>query len=116
MTLAPVFSREATHLLCPSATGAKFNKAREWGVPVVHMGWLTEAVRTGSVPDVPAFLVASMNIDRKGKGKADDDSAMFDITNGELLLKAYYLAFILCVRHEASFAVFNERTKGVLRP
>ncbi len=70
MTLAPVFSREATHLLCPSATGAKFNKAREWGVPVVHMGWLTEAVRTGSVPDVPAFLVASMNIDRKGQGKS----------------------------------------------
>lgn len=79
MTLAPVFSRQATHLLCPSATGAKFNKAREWGVPVVHMGWLTEAVHTGSVPDVPAFLVTSMN---KGKGKADDDSAMVDITNG----------------------------------
>lgn len=79
MTLAPVFSRQATHLLCPSATGAKFNKAREWGVPVVHMGWLTEAVRMGVVPDTHAFLVTSMN---KGKGKADDDSAMIDITNG----------------------------------
>ncbi|KAK0488818.1 hypothetical protein IW261DRAFT_1414294 [Armillaria novae-zelandiae] len=83
MTLAPVFSRQATHLLCPSATGAKFNKAREWGVLVVHMGWLTEAVRTGSVPDTHAFLVTSMN---KGKGKADDDSAMIDITNGVKLV------------------------------
>ncbi|KAK0457641.1 uncharacterized protein EV420DRAFT_470883 [Desarmillaria tabescens] len=85
MTLAPVFSRQATHLLCPSATGAKYDKAREWGVPVIHMGWLAEAVRIGSVPDVPVFLVASMSTDKKGKGKADDDSAMVDITNATKL-------------------------------
>ncbi|KAK0202902.1 hypothetical protein DFS33DRAFT_940575 [Desarmillaria ectypa] len=85
MILAPVFSRQATHLLCPSATGAKYDKAREWGVPVVHMRWLAEAVSTGCVPDVSAFLVTSVNTDKKGKGKANDDSAMVDITNDKKL-------------------------------
>ncbi|KAG7444267.1 uncharacterized protein BT62DRAFT_951949, partial [Guyanagaster necrorhizus] len=97
MNLAPVFSRKATHLLCPSATGTKFNKSREWGVPVVHMGWLAEAARTGYVPDVSTFLATSMHIDKNGKGKAVNDLAIVDITNGKFLLKAYYMTLILYV-------------------
>ncbi|KAF5326934.1 hypothetical protein D9619_004296 [Psilocybe cf. subviscida] len=58
ITLAPTFNRRATHLLCPSGTGLKFDKALEWGVPVVHMGWLEEMARTGRVPEAGGFLVS----------------------------------------------------------
>ncbi|KAK7053729.1 hypothetical protein R3P38DRAFT_2851788 [Favolaschia claudopus] len=91
--LAPVFSRQTTHLLCPSGTGVKYTKARQWGVPVVDMGWLAAMASTGVVPLVTAFLVvpakddattapASPKKNDKGKGKADDTSVqMQDITN-----------------------------------
>jgi len=55
--LAPNFSRRSTHLLCPSGTGAKFDKAREWGVPVVSMRWLEDVIRTGVVGGVKEHLV-----------------------------------------------------------
>ncbi|EIW57947.1 uncharacterized protein TRAVEDRAFT_72858 [Trametes versicolor FP-101664 SS1] len=47
---APNFSRRTTHLLCPSGEGAKAEKAREWGTPVVDMAWLAEMARMGQVP------------------------------------------------------------------
>ena len=50
MTLAPNFSRRTTHLLCPSFTGAKYEKAIEWNVPVVDMNWLVQIVQTGVLP------------------------------------------------------------------
>ncbi|KAF8190003.1 hypothetical protein K438DRAFT_1971489 [Mycena galopus ATCC 62051] len=58
ITLAPAFSRNATHLLCPSGTGAKYERALQWGVPVVDMRWLAAVARTGIVPAVHAFLVS----------------------------------------------------------
>ncbi|KAI9566951.1 hypothetical protein HD554DRAFT_2114150, partial [Boletus coccyginus] len=36
-TLEPTFSRRSTHLVCPSGTGAKFDKALEWRIPVVSL-------------------------------------------------------------------------------
>ncbi|KAJ6473241.1 hypothetical protein C8R45DRAFT_409750 [Mycena sanguinolenta] len=100
ITLAPAFSRHATHLLCPGGTGPKCDKARQWGVPVVNMDWLAEMARTGAVPPVDAFLVApAPDVDTddtvpaaepepdagrrrdKGKGRADDSTQMQDITN-----------------------------------
>ncbi|KAF7326374.1 hypothetical protein MVEN_02623800 [Mycena venus] len=58
ITLAPAFSRHATHLLCPSGTGMKYAHALQWGVPVIDMGWLAAMARTGSVPAVHAFLIS----------------------------------------------------------
>lgn len=85
------FSRHATHLLCPSGTGAKYEKALEWGIPVVNMGWLEEITRSGTIPDVQAFLVgASMQgaapVSKKAKGKLrevdlEHRMEMVEITN-----------------------------------
>lgn len=50
MKIAPNFSRRTTHLLCPSREGAKFDKAVEWGIPVVDMQWLRRIVHEGVVP------------------------------------------------------------------
>ncbi|KAJ3711206.1 hypothetical protein C8R42DRAFT_689819 [Lentinula raphanica] len=92
LTLLSNFSKRATHLLCPSAEGLKFDRAREWGVPVVGLAWLEEMKRSGVVPDAQAHLVSSNSRapqpackpekDPKGKGKAtENDSPIADITN-----------------------------------
>ncbi|KAJ7077914.1 hypothetical protein B0H15DRAFT_861404 [Mycena belliarum] len=91
ITLAPAFSRHTTHLLCPNGTGAKYTRARQWGVPVVNMGWLSAMVKHGSVPDVHAFLVlpaegTAGDVDvvahvPNGKGKEKAEDTMQDITN-----------------------------------
>ncbi|KAF5340459.1 hypothetical protein D9758_013575 [Tetrapyrgos nigripes] len=93
ITLLPVFSRRATHLLCPSAEGLKYDKAKEWNIPVVGMEWMEEIKRMGSIPDVDRFLVsgASSVVEResgsdpKGKRKATigGDPKIADITNGQ---------------------------------
>ncbi|CCM04664.1 uncharacterized protein FIBRA_06849 [Fibroporia radiculosa] len=90
--IAPNFSLRSTHLLCPSGSGPKVEKAREWSIPVVNMSWLADITRTGSIPPVqirvregvsiddliPAPLalerggamnVDPVKVDRKGKGK-----------------------------------------------
>ncbi|KXN83795.1 S-M checkpoint control protein rad4 [Leucoagaricus sp. SymC.cos] len=107
ITLAPNFSKNTTHLLCPSATGPKFVKACEWGKPVVQMSWLAAIASTGAIPSVEGHLVPGntlksreiskidfgvpMDVDVKGKGKAkaipqdlpllDVGTTMNDITN-----------------------------------
>ena len=57
MVHAPTFSRATTHLLCPSATGAKYDKARVWGTPVVDMRWLSYIAKTGAMPPRGTFVV-----------------------------------------------------------
>ncbi|KAI0000489.1 hypothetical protein BJV77DRAFT_391179 [Russula vinacea] len=61
MTHAPTFNRATTHLLCPSAAGAKYAKARMWGTPVVDMSWLSFIAKTGALPprDVSRVRFAS---------------------------------------------------------
>ncbi|KAJ7446893.1 hypothetical protein B0H11DRAFT_2083694 [Mycena galericulata] len=89
ITLAPAFSRHTTHLLCPSGAGEKYTRARQWGVPIVHMGWLAAMAREGAVPAVHAFLVdegpagegAAQVRKDKGKGKEKAEETMQDITN-----------------------------------
>ncbi|KAJ3786508.1 hypothetical protein GGU10DRAFT_310805 [Lentinula aff. detonsa] len=89
LTLLSNFSKRATHLLCPSAEGLKFEKAREWGIPVVGMAWLQETKRNGLVPDVQEYLVPQSQLDGnpeehdlKGKRKATEtDLPIADITN-----------------------------------
>ncbi|KAI0318602.1 hypothetical protein OF83DRAFT_929396 [Amylostereum chailletii] len=84
---APNFSRATTHLLCPSGKGAKFDKAQEWGTPVVNLGWLEQMIATSAVPPVSDYLVlypAGQGAERKGKQKAvalEDSGFMADITN-----------------------------------
>ncbi|KDR78628.1 hypothetical protein GALMADRAFT_223890 [Galerina marginata CBS 339.88] len=81
IVLPPVFTRRATHLLCPSGTGLKFEKAQEWGVPVINMQWLGAMASSGVIPPVHEYLVLDsiermdVDVDRKdvkGKGKAVD--------------------------------------------
>ena len=56
ITLASVFNRRNTHLLCRSPTGTKYEKAQEWGIPVVSLTWLRELTKTGRIPDVRANI------------------------------------------------------------
>ena len=79
MNLAPGFSQRSTHLLCPSGVGAKFDRAREWGTPVVAQGWLTEVARTGKVPEVTAFLVMPGGKEGNKKGEAGEAVMQMDI-------------------------------------
>jgi DNA replication regulator DPB11 len=57
MTHAPTFNRATTHLLCPSAVGAKYDKAQVWGTPVVDMRWLSHIAKNGALPPHGMFLV-----------------------------------------------------------
>lgn len=59
INLAPTFSRRATHLLCPSGTGLKFEKACEWGIPVVNIHWLVKMAESGLIPGLDGFLVSA---------------------------------------------------------
>ncbi|KII84392.1 hypothetical protein PLICRDRAFT_179634 [Plicaturopsis crispa FD-325 SS-3] len=92
MTLSPNFSRRSTHLLCPSRTGAKHDKALEWGIPVIGMEWMSEIARTGTIPvtavseanswDDMYADVTEQPIPDKGKGKARAvDSRIMNVTN-----------------------------------
>ncbi|KAF8963182.1 twin BRCT domain-containing protein [Flammula alnicola] len=58
ITLAPTFTRRSTHLLCPSGTGLKFEKSREWGIPVINIHWLAAMASSGTIPQVHDFLVS----------------------------------------------------------
>ena len=63
INLAPTFSRRATHLLCPSGTGLKFEKACQWGIPVVNDHWLVKMVESGEIPGLDGFLVSAPTCD-----------------------------------------------------
>ena len=83
-------------------SGAKFEKAHEWSIPVVDMSWIEHIARHGIVPDfVPeeeappgltsprAAELAATQAESNGrhdKGKNKDvASAMADITNSKHL-------------------------------
>ncbi|KAF8556500.1 hypothetical protein OG21DRAFT_1602206 [Imleria badia] len=105
ITLEPTFSRRSTHLLCPCGTGAKFDKALEWRIPVVSLAWLEGTARSGTIPPVDDYLVGGSHAGAaldgengyalrpdpihevkrdKGKGKEKEvDYQMMDITNGD---------------------------------
>ncbi|KIY66758.1 hypothetical protein CYLTODRAFT_491227 [Cylindrobasidium torrendii FP15055 ss-10] len=78
MEVEPVFSKKVTHLLCPSGVGAKYNRAREWGIPVIGMGWVEEAARTGELVDLTPYLV--------GGDAAPPQAEASDVTGGDWLI------------------------------
>ena len=44
-------TRDTTHLICSAKEGNKYNKALQWGIPVVTIEWLYEsAVRGKAIP------------------------------------------------------------------
>lgn len=79
--LAPKFSKNTTHLLCPSATGPKFAKACEWGKPVVKMSWLAAMASTGVIPSLEGHLVLGSIVELKNPPKLDSSVSMevFDV-------------------------------------
>ena len=85
---APTFSRSSTHLLCPTGKGLKFERAKEWGKPVIGMDWLQRMATTGAVPPIFDYLVlypVGEGAQVKGKQKAQqesDDSNATTIANG----------------------------------
>ncbi|KAF8442094.1 hypothetical protein L210DRAFT_3535754 [Boletus edulis BED1] len=101
ITLESTFSRRSTHLLCPGGTGAKFDKAVEWRIPVVPLSWLEHIGQSGTIPPVDDYFIggshAGATIDGirfldpipevkrdKGKGKEKEvDYHMMDITNDD---------------------------------
>lgn len=62
INLAQFFSKRSTHLLCPSRTGAKFEKALEWGIPVVGMEWLVDIASRGTIPPAFGYLMGGGNV------------------------------------------------------
>ncbi|TEB31512.1 hypothetical protein FA13DRAFT_1663343, partial [Coprinellus micaceus] len=104
---APQFSKKSTHLLCPPGIGLKYDKALEWGIPVVTNDWLRAIAETGTIPDEEGvYTSGTIPKDVKGKGRAldlgqvgklssakgkdmvvagemDVDNRMNDITNSE---------------------------------
>ncbi|KAF8512497.1 hypothetical protein JB92DRAFT_2928157 [Gautieria morchelliformis] len=97
------FSRHSTHLVCPSGCGAKYEKAREWGVSVVGLEWLFMIATGGKIPltqelevdhgrgqDFPMLIDArtGRQMDIEGKRKEgpteteEREVAIIDITNG----------------------------------
>ncbi|KAI0084130.1 hypothetical protein BDY19DRAFT_973992 [Irpex rosettiformis] len=74
---APSFSRRTTHLLCPSKTGAKHDKALEWNIPIVDMDWLVCLAGTGQVPPFqtplgPQAQLDTIAVNSKSKLKASE--------------------------------------------
>ncbi|KAF8872587.1 hypothetical protein BD779DRAFT_1613786 [Infundibulicybe gibba] len=55
ITHAHSFSRRSTHLLCASAIGMKYEKAREWRIPIVDMEWLGRMVAEGRLMRIYAL-------------------------------------------------------------
>lgn len=114
INLAPTFNRRVTHLLCPSGTGLKFEKACQWGIPVVNVHWLVKMAESGQIPGLDGFLVSAPGcevqapeaVDRmvvdeenakdlkdlkgkgkaieKGKGRARDQSIGGEIVNDQM--------------------------------
>lgn len=81
--------------MCPSASGAKFDRACEWGIPVVNMGWLEMMSRSGSIPAPEEFLVVPLksrtpNSDPKGKGKAKAIMHDVSVINSKFLSHVLY--------------------------
>ena len=66
----------------------KFEKAKEWGKPVIGIDWLQQMATSGTVPPVFDFLVlypAGEAAQAKGKAKIQQESVnsyVSDITNG----------------------------------
>ncbi|KAG6853350.1 hypothetical protein C0991_005081, partial [Blastosporella zonata] len=121
--LEQFFSKKSTHLLCPSATGPKFDKAFEWGTPVVTVQWLEEIARTGAIPAATNFLVQTIDrtrkedamdvdiADPKGKGKAIDrrkgawpiEESAIETAPTILLGKILTLLFLYCTKVNSFF-------------
>ncbi|KAG2742167.1 hypothetical protein P692DRAFT_20669328, partial [Suillus brevipes Sb2] len=51
--------------------GAKYDKAKEWNIPVVGMAWLEDMAKEGKVPDIGEYLIGNVG-DQVVKGKAKD--------------------------------------------
>ncbi|KAI0763303.1 hypothetical protein BD413DRAFT_211081 [Trametes elegans] len=82
---APNFSRRTTHLLCPSGMGAKADKAREWGTPIVDMEWLASIAHRGVVPStLPPTAAENVTVDQNG----DLDLPVVDYTGAPEVLMA----------------------------
>lgn len=91
MNVMQNFSRRTTHLLCHTRTGPKYEKAVEWGLPVVDMTWLAGIATSGVMP--PETHARPPRRRRRSGGEAQaqpareapapEDHTMADITNSK---------------------------------
>ncbi|EJD06504.1 uncharacterized protein FOMMEDRAFT_165286 [Fomitiporia mediterranea MF3/22] len=79
-TVTDQLSKRNTHLICPCGTGAKFDKAQEWRIPILNLQWLYATVKTGTMQEVKDYLVTAVAPENTGKG-----GMMMDITNSEFV-------------------------------
>lgn len=49
--------KKNTHLICMDGSGAKYERALQWRIPVVNIRWLFACVREGRVVDCQPYLV-----------------------------------------------------------
>ena len=87
INLAPNFSPRATHLLCPSGTGLKFEKACKWGIPVVNVHWLVKMAESGQIPGLDGFLVSAPACDVQAPEAVDHMAVDEEIVEDKVDLK-----------------------------
>jgi hypothetical protein len=125
ITLTTTFSRRCTHLLCPPRTGPKFDKAGEWGIPVVGMEWVQLMATKGVVPDVNVGAKMDETQERavmksaraKGKEKEkEEDYGIVDITNSECLSVAHAGAMLMSKYQMMTLRILLTSKSLSLRP
>mmetsp|Transcript_7046 Transcript_7046/g.21484 ORF Transcript_7046/g.21484 Transcript_7046/m.21484 type:complete len:707 (+) Transcript_7046:139-2259(+) len=74
-----------THLVCESASGGKFNRAKEWGIPCVTVEWLYSCATSGVIPDVNKFAVTE-KLDVPDRS-ADTSTIELEVNKGDPPMK-----------------------------
>jgi hypothetical protein len=87
MTVTESFAKRVnTHLLCPSRSGLKYDKALQWKVTVVDMDWLYNIAKEGHIPDAD-IIQAKQKLEQ---GISRDDATT---TDGTLIHTLLVLTF-----------------------
>jgi hypothetical protein len=96
--LSEKFNRHTTHLLCAEPTGIKYDKAIEWGVPVVSDSWLWTMARSGRIE--PAEDHA---LDKDGKSAGDCVKQGTCSVGTAIRIRQCFLVSTLAPRNEGVF-------------
>ncbi|CAE7095528.1 unnamed protein product [Rhizoctonia solani] len=73
--------RTNTHLLCPTRSGLKYDKALQWKVTVIGMEWLYNIAKEGQIPDVDLVHARQKSDQSKVDETGADDPSRTAATN-----------------------------------